>query len=75
LEAVLADIASLYFSVARRSAKLRVVDRYGGGDFDAPHWRRDESVEPRSVRLTLRGSYYEVNRLDGSQMSCVVRPG
>ncbi|MDR2849429.1 MAG: hypothetical protein LBW77_02665 [Verrucomicrobiota bacterium] len=33
-----------------------------------------ESVEPRSVRLTLRGSYSDVNTLDGTQIRCVVRP-
>jgi len=33
-----------------------------------------ESVEPRSVQVTVRGSYSEVNQLVASSMRCVVRP-
>jgi len=33
-----------------------------------------ESVEPRSVQVTLRGSYEDVNQLATSSLRCVVRP-
>jgi hypothetical protein len=65
----------IYFSVRSEISHLRVVTVPVEADFDAAGMGAAiESVEPRSVRLTLRGSYSEVNRLDGSQMSCVVRP-
>lgn len=33
-----------------------------------------ETVEPRSVQVTLRGSYSEVNQLSVANVRCVVRP-
>ncbi len=33
-----------------------------------------ESVEPRSVQVTLRGSYSDVNQVSASSLRCVVRP-
>lgn len=32
-----------------------------------------ESLEPRSVRVKLRGSYDDINKLDTTQMRCVLR--
>ena len=68
----------IHFSVRSEISYLRVMTVPVEVDFDAASMGSQgaalESVEPRSVRLNLRGSYSDVNRLDSSQMGCVVRP-
>ena len=68
----------IHFSVRSEISYLRVITVPVEVDFDAASMGSQgaalESVEPRSVRLNLRGSYSDVNRLDSSQMSCMVRP-
>jgi hypothetical protein len=64
----------IYFSVRSEISHLRVVTVPVETDFDAAGMGAAiESIEPRSVRITLRGSYSEVNKLDDAQMGCVVR--
>ena len=68
----------IHFSVRSEISHLRVITVPVEVDFDAASMGSQgaalESVEPRSVRLNLRGSYSDVNRIDISQMGCVVRP-
>ncbi len=65
----------IHFSIRSEISHLRVVTIPVETDFDAGSMGAAiESVEPRAVQITLRGSYSEVNKLDSAQMSCVVRP-
>ena len=65
----------VHFSIRSEISHLRVISVPVVTDFDAGSvGAAIESVEPRSVQLTLRGSYSDVNKLDTAQMSCVVRP-
>jgi hypothetical protein len=65
----------IHFSIRSEISHLRVVTIPVEADFDATSTGTAiESVEPRSVQITLRGSYSEVNKLDSAQMGCVVRP-
>jgi len=65
----------LYFSIRADISHVRVVsvpvetDMETGTD-GAAIW----SVEPRSVQVTLRGSYSDVSQLAVSALRCVVRP-
>ena len=65
----------VHFSIRAEISHLRVVTIPVEPDFDASAMGvAIESVEPRSVQITMRGSYSDVNNLDSSKMSCVVRP-
>lgn len=65
----------IHFSIRSEISHLRVVTIPVEPDFDAVTMGAAiESVEPRSVQITMRGSYSEVNKLDSSTMSCIVRP-
>jgi hypothetical protein len=65
----------IHFSIRSEISHLRVMTIPVETDFDAASvGAAIESVEPRSVQITLRGSYSDVNKLDDAQMSCVVRP-
>ncbi|HRR34449.1 MAG TPA: hypothetical protein P5026_10140 [Kiritimatiellia bacterium] len=65
----------IHFSIRSEISHLRVVTIPVEADFDsASMGAAIESVEPRAVQITLRGSYSEVNKLDSAQMSCVVKP-
>lgn len=65
----------IHFSIRSEISNLRVVTIPVETDFDAAAMGvAIESVEPRSVQITMRGSYSEVNKLDSAKMSCVVRP-
>lgn len=72
----LAIAVFIHFSVRSEISHLRVVTIPVETDFDATTsvGAAIESVEPRSVQITLRGSYSEINKLDSAQMSCVVFP-
>ena len=69
---------TIHFAVRSEISHLRVMSIPVEVDFDAASMgslgAAIESVEPRSVRLTLRGSYSEVNRIDSALIGCVVRP-
>jgi len=65
----------IHFSIRSEISHLRVVTIPVVTDFDANTMGAAiESVEPRSVQITLRGAYSEVNELDVSKAGCVVRP-
>ena len=65
----------VHFSIRAEISHLRVVTIPVEADFDAASMGAAiESIEPRAVQITFRGSYSEVNKLDTAQMSCVVRP-
>ena len=65
----------IHFSIRSEISHLRVVTIPVETDFEsASMGAAIESVEPRAVQITLRGSYSEVNKLDSAQMGCVVRP-
>ncbi len=65
----------IHFAIRSEISYLKVVTIPVETDFDASTMGvAIESVEPRSVQITMRGSYSEVNKLDSSKMSCVVRP-
>ena len=65
----------IHFAIRAEISYLRVATIPVEPDFDGEAMGAAiESVEPRSVQITLRGSYSEVNKLDSSKMSCVVRP-
>ena len=65
----------IHFSIRSEISHLRVISVPVETDFDAASvGAAIESIEPRSVQITLRGSYSEVNKLDTAQMGCVVRP-
>lgn len=66
----------VYFSIRADISYVRVVsvpvetEIEKGADGGAAIW----SIEPRSVQITLRGSYSDVNQLPVSALRCVVRP-
>ena len=65
----------IHFAIRAEISYLKVVTIPVETDFDASTMGvAIESVEPRSVQITLRGSYSEVNKIESSKMSCVVRP-
>ncbi|NLG02094.1 MAG: hypothetical protein GX565_18365, partial [Lentisphaerae bacterium] len=54
----------IHFSIRSEISHLRVVTIPVETDFDAASMGAAiESVEPRAVQITLRGSYSEVNKL------------
>ena len=65
----------IYFPIRSDISHVRVVSVPVETDMDtgtdgAAIW----SIEPRSVQVTLRGSYSEVSQLAASTLRCVVRP-
>ena len=65
----------IYFSIRSDISHVRVVSVPVETDIEtgtdgAAIW----SIEPRSVQVTLRGSYSEVSQLAASTLRCVVRP-
>lgn len=66
----------VYFSIRSEISHLRVLTVPVEAEHD-PNiaWGGAiESVEPRSVQVTVRGSYSEVNQVVASAVRCVVRP-
>lgn len=65
----------IFFSIRADISHLRTIpvpveaefERVAGG-------AAIEAVEPRSVQVTLRGSFEDVNQLASSSLKCVVRP-
>jgi len=65
----------VYFSIRAEISHVRVISIPVEAEFDAAGaGAAIESVEPRSVQVTLRGSYTDVNQLSLSVARCVVRP-
>ena len=65
----------VYFSIRAEVSHVRVVSIPVETDFAAvAGGAAIESVEPRSVQVTLRGSYSGVNQVALSSLQCVVRP-
>jgi len=65
----------VYFSIRAEISHVRVVSIPVETEFESVEGGAAiESVEPRSVQVTLRGSYSEVNQLALSAVRCVVRP-
>ncbi len=65
----------IYFSIRAEISHVRVISIPVEAEFDAAGaGAAIESVEPRSVQVTLRGSYTDVNQLALSVSRCVVRP-
>ncbi len=65
----------IHFAIRAEISHLQVVTVPVVTDFDSNTMGAAiESVEPRSVQITLRGSYAEVSKLDVSKASCLVRP-
>ena len=65
----------VYFSIRAEISHVRVVTIPVETDFETTAGGAViESIEPRSVQVTLRGSYSEVNQLVLSTIRCVVRP-
>lgn len=65
----------VYFSIRADISHLRTLPVPVEVEYDAAQGGAAiESVEPRSVQITLRGSYADVNQLVPSSLRCVVRP-
>ena len=65
----------IYFSIRADISHVRVISIPVETEFDAEDGGvAIESVEPRSVQVTLRGSYADVNQLTLSVARCVLRP-
>lgn len=65
----------VHFAIRSEISEIRVVTIPVEADFDVSNKEAAiESFVPRSVRVTLRGSYSDVNKLDNNQMSCILRP-
>ena len=65
----------IYFLIRSDISHLRTVPIPVEVEYEAsPGGAAIESVEPRSVQVTLRGSYSDVNQLAASSLRCVVRP-
>lgn len=65
----------VYFSIRSDISHLRTMAIPLEVEYDASSGGAAiESVEPRSVQVTVRGSYADVNQLAPSSLRCVVRP-
>lgn len=65
----------VYFSIRSDISHLRTLPIPVEVEYDASQGGAAiESVEPRSVQVTLRGSYADVNQVAASSVQCVVRP-
>jgi hypothetical protein len=65
----------VYFSIRADISHLRTLPIPVEVDYETvPGGAAIESVEPRSVQVTLRGSYSDVNQLASTSLRCVVRP-
>ncbi len=64
-----------YFSIRSEISNVRVITIPVDAEIDVGTTGAVvETVEPRSVQVTLRGSYSEVNQLSVANVRCVVRP-
>ena len=66
----------IYFTIRADISHVRVITIPVETEFEsgAAGGAAIESVEPRSLQVTLRGSYSEVSQLVASTVRCVVRP-
>ncbi|MDD4101368.1 MAG: hypothetical protein PHU80_01885 [Kiritimatiellae bacterium] len=65
----------IYFSIRSEISHVRVITIPVDAEIDVDTAGAVvESVEPRSVQVTVRGSYSEVNQLSVANVRCVVRP-
>lgn len=64
-----------YFSIRSEISHVRIITIPVDAEIDVGTTGAVvEMVEPRSVQVTLRGSYSEVNQLSVANVRCVVRP-
>lgn len=71
----LAIAVLVYFSIRSDISHLRTLAVPVEVDYEAGAGAAAvESVEPRSVQVTLRGSYSDVNQVAATSLRCVVRP-
>lgn len=65
----------IYFSIRSEISHLRVITIPVDAEIDVGTTGAVvETIEPRSVQITVRGSYSEVNQLSVANVRCVVRP-
>jgi len=65
----------IYFSIRSEISHLRVITIPVDAEIDVGTTGAVvETIEPRSVQITLRGSYSEVNQLSVANVRCVLRP-
>jgi hypothetical protein len=65
----------IYFTIREDISHMRMITVPVETEFDSgAEGAAIESVEPRSLQVTLRGSYSEVSQLVASTVRCVVRP-